>query len=196
MVPRQRRLYYMRRDQPSTTLQNAPPPRTPASRDGSTAGYRSALAVEVRPWSDRTLLDPGRRATVPVAVRQTEAFDPTDEPARYRFGAPAAVEAGYGTRPVVGGVAVDLDDERDDLDDGRDDLVLFFPTDGTGFRGDESEAMLAWDGDPGDHDPGDGDPGNDDSGDSDPGDALVGTDSVTIAKRYRWQRSTRSVASR
>lgn len=185
MVPRQRRLYYMRRDQPSTSLQNAPPPRLPASRDGPADSSRSILAVDVRPWSDRPLLDPGRGATVPVAIRQTEVFDPTTEPACYRFGAPAAVEVGLGTRPVLGGFAVDVDD------DGRDDLVLFFPTDRTGFRGDESEAMLAWDGDHGD-----GAPRNDDAGDDAPGDALVGTDSVTIAKRYRWQRSTRSATSR
>lgn len=102
------------------------------------AHFPSELAIDVKPGSDENAINPNSKGVTPVAVLQTDDFDPTSEDVRYRFGAPDVVRNGGGARPAHGGHVEDVDD------DGRDDLVLHFPTDETGFDGDESEARLEW----------------------------------------------------
>lgn len=126
------------------------------------AHFEETLSIDVKPGSDRNSINPDSRGVIPVAVLQTEAFDPTSEDVRYRFGAPDVVSDGGGARPFHDGWAVDVDD------DGREDLLLFFPTRETGFDGDESEARLVWE----------------ESADGEHGQA--GTDSVTVVGRGSW----------
>lgn len=102
------------------------------------AHFPEGLAVDVRPGSDDNPINPDSRGLVPVAVLATDAFDPTEEDVRYRFGAPDVVADGGGARPARGGHVEDVDG------DGRDDLVLQFPVEDTGFDGDESAARLEW----------------------------------------------------
>lgn len=102
------------------------------------AHFPAGLEIDIKPESEETLINPNSHGVIPVAVLQTDEFDPTNEDVRYRFGAPDVVTEGSGVRPVHGGHIEDVDG------DGRDDLVLHFPTDETGFDGDESEGRLVW----------------------------------------------------
>lgn len=126
------------------------------------AHFEEKLKIDVRPGSDRNPIKPGSHGIVPVAVLQTEDFDPAEEDVRYRFGAPDVVAEGGGARPIRDGVPVDVN--RDD----SDDLVLFFPTDEAGFDGDEESARLVWE----------------ESSEGEHG--LAGTDDVTIVGRDTW----------
>lgn len=126
------------------------------------AHFPEDLEIDVRPASEHNPIEPDSRGIVPVAVHQTDDFDPTEEAIRYRFGAPDVVAEGGGVRPIRDGVPVDVDR------DGSDDLVLFFPTDEAGFDGDEESARLVWEKSPeGTH-------------------GLAGTDDVTIVGRHAW----------
>lgn len=102
------------------------------------AHFPPDLTIDIRPGSEDNPINPDSRGTVPVAVLQTDAFDPTTAAVRYRFGAPDVVADGGGSRPAHGSHVEDVDG------DGRDDLVLHFPTEVTGFDGDESEGRLEW----------------------------------------------------
>lgn len=110
-----------------------------AAFSGSAAAHwEQELDIDVKPGSERNPIDPQSRGVTPVAVLATDAFDPTDEDVRYRFGSPEAVENGGGVNPVCRRV--------EDVDgDGNDDLVLSFRTAEAGFSGDDEEAVLYWD---------------------------------------------------
>jgi len=99
---------------------------------------KPALEVDVKPDSDENTINPKSGGVVPVAVLQTDEFDPTSENVNYRFGAKGVVADGGGSRPLHGGHVEDVDD------DGRQDLVLHFPIEGTGFDGDEERGHLHW----------------------------------------------------
>ncbi|MFB1066563.1 hypothetical protein [Natrinema sp. H-ect4] len=92
--------------------------------------------IEIRPGCDRAPINPDGRGVIPVAVRQTDEFDPTSESVRYRFGAPDVVGDGGGARPINDGHGIDANR------DGRSTLLLFFRADETGFDGDESTGRL------------------------------------------------------
>ncbi|WP_248898247.1 hypothetical protein [Haloplanus halobius] len=131
-----------------------------ASLSGNVAAhFPSDLAIDIKPGSDQNSINPNSKGVIPVAVLQTDEFDPTSEDVRYRFGAPDVVGDGDGARPAHDGHVEDVDG------DGRDDLVLHFPTDKTGFDGDESEGRLEWE--------------RTESGEH----GLSGTDTVTIVGR-------------
>lgn len=123
------------------------------------AHFPAGLEIDVKPDSDENTINPDGRGVTTVAVLQTDNFDPTSEDVRYRFGAPDVVRDGGGARPAHTGHVEDVDG------DDRPDLVLHFPTDETGFDGDESEARLEWE--------------RTESGHH----GLSGTDEVTIAGR-------------
>ncbi|WP_430506312.1 hypothetical protein [Haloparvum sp. PAK95] len=110
----------------------------PAVSGVAAAHFPAGLEVDVKPDSDENAINPRSEGVVPVAVLQTDAFDPTSENVNYRFGAKDVVADGDGARPRHGGHVEDVDD------DGRHDLVLHFPVDGTGFDGDEEEGLLHW----------------------------------------------------
>ncbi|QCS44106.1 hypothetical protein [Natrinema versiforme] len=101
------------------------------------AHFPPELEIEVRPGSDTAPINPDSCGMVPVAVVQTDEFDPTSEAVRYRFGAPDIVADGGGARPVHDTVA-------DVTGDGQEDRLLHFRTDETGFDGDESMGRLEW----------------------------------------------------
>lgn len=99
---------------------------------------KRALDVDINPGNRGSKVNLGEDDTIPVAVLQTDEFDPTTENVNYRFGAQDVVENGGGARPVHDGRATDVDD------DGRCDLVLRFPVADTGFDGNESIGHLHW----------------------------------------------------
>lgn len=99
---------------------------------------KSPLEVEIKPGSDENPINPTSNGVIPVAVLQTDEFDPTTENVNYRFGAPDVVKDGGGARPTHGGHVTDVDG------DGHDDLLLHFPTENTGFDGDADEGHLHW----------------------------------------------------
>ncbi|MBX0296783.1 hypothetical protein [Haloarcula nitratireducens] len=105
---------------------------------GVAAHFPATLEIDIKPGCEENPINPNSHGVIPVAVLQTGEFDPTSEAVRYRFGVPDVVAAGGGARPAHGGHVEDVDG------DGRDDLVLHFPTDETGFDGDESEGRLEW----------------------------------------------------
>lgn len=102
------------------------------------AHFPSSLAVDVRPGTDRAPINPRSNGVIPVAILGTDGFDPASADVRYRFGAPDAVAAGGGARPVHAGHVVDVNG------DGRPDLVLHFSTADAGFDGDETAARVEW----------------------------------------------------
>lgn len=102
------------------------------------AHFPRDLDIDVEPGSEENRVNPRSEGVTRVAVLRNDAFDPTGEDVRYRFGAPDVVAAGDGATPVRHRVA-DVDD------DGWDDLVLQFRTDEAGFDGDEEEVELRWD---------------------------------------------------
>ncbi len=111
---------------------------TAALSGQAAAHFPSELEIDVKPGDEHAVVNPRSKGVTPVAVLATDAFDPTSEAVRYRFGAPDVVRDGGGARPAHGGHVEDVDG------DGREDLVLHVPTDETGFDGDESEARLEW----------------------------------------------------
>ncbi|SFS88243.1 hypothetical protein [Halostagnicola kamekurae] len=122
------------------------------------AHFESGLEIQIQPWCDKNEIEYDDCGVVLVAVEATSSFDPTDEPVRYRFGAPDVVRDGDGARPLNDGFECDV------TGDGTDDLVLKFPVEDTGFDGDESSGRLEWE--------------RDDSGEH----GLSGTDSVTLVE--------------
>lgn len=122
------------------------------------AHFPEDLEIEVKPGSDESPIHPNARGVIPVAVLQTEAFDPTSEGVHYRFGAPDAVADGGGARPARHAV-------EDVNGDGDDDLVLHFSAADAGFDGDEDAAALYWEREQGAHH------------------GLSGTDAITIVGR-------------
>lgn len=118
--------------------------------------FPEKLDIDVKPDSDSNEINLRSRGVVPVAVLQTDDFDPTSEAVRYRFGSPDAVANGDGACPMHEGHVENLDG------DGGDDFILHFPIQDAGFEGDETEAELRWE--------------KDDSGEH----GLAGRDSIQI----------------
>lgn len=110
----------------------------PALSGSVAAHFPEDLEIDIEPESEDNRINADSNGHIPVAVLQTEAFDPTAEDVRYRFGAPDVVSEGGGARPAHDGHVEDVDG------DGDDDLVLHFPTEETGFDGDEEEGRLEW----------------------------------------------------
>ncbi|RBI63024.1 hypothetical protein DMJ13_00235 [halophilic archaeon] len=102
------------------------------------AHFPPKLEIDVEPEDDSNCIASHGRGVVPVAVLQTEEFDPASEDVRYRFGAPDVVSSGGGARPIHDGHVEDVDG------DGSDDLVLHFRTRDAGFGADASNAELRW----------------------------------------------------
>lgn len=102
------------------------------------AHFPASLEIDIKSGSEENPINQNSNGVIPVAVLQTDEFDPMSEDVRYRFGAPDVVAEGGGARPAHDGHVEDVDG------DDRDDLVLHFPTDETGFDGDESEGRLEW----------------------------------------------------
>jgi hypothetical protein len=96
------------------------------------------LNINIKPDSGKNHINLNSEGVVPVAVIQTEFFDPTSKNINYRFGAPDVVEHGKGARPLHDGHAKDVNG------DGKCDLVLHFPMEETGFSGDEKYGHLHW----------------------------------------------------
>lgn len=136
----------------------------PALTGQAAAHFPDELSVDVKPHSDENVVAPKGHGFVPVTVLQTDEFDPTSEPVRYRFGAPDVVGDGGGARPIHDGYPLDVDG------DGREDLLLLFPTRGTGFDSDVGQARIEWEREEG------GEHG------------LSGTDSVTVVGHSGWKR--------
>lgn len=105
--------------------------------DGA-AHFPENLEIDIEPDSDDNRINAEHNGLIPVAVFQTDAFDPTGADVRYRFGAPDVVSDGGGARPAHNGHTEDVDD------DGNEDLVLHFPTEDTGFDSDDEEGRLEW----------------------------------------------------
>ncbi|WP_231186290.1 hypothetical protein [Haladaptatus sp. DYF46] len=110
----------------------------PALSSTAVAHFPQKLDIDVKPDSESNEIDLGSRGVVPVAVLQTDAFDPTSEAVRYRFGAPDAVADGGGACPIHDGHVEDVDG------DGNDDVVLHFSVADAEFDAGEAEAELRW----------------------------------------------------
>lgn len=102
------------------------------------AHFPEDLEIDIKPGSEDNPINFNSNGVIPVAVLQTNEFDPTSADVRYRFGAPDVVAEGGGARPAHSGHVEDVNG------DGRDDIVLHFPADEVGFDGDESEGRLEW----------------------------------------------------
>jgi hypothetical protein len=110
-----------------------------AAISGSAAAhFPEKLDIDIKPGSEKNRIILGSEGVIPVAVLQTEQFDPTNKEVHYRFGAPDVVNSGGGARPVYGGQSVDVND------DGRTDLILHFPAEETGFTDAEETGILVW----------------------------------------------------
>ena len=102
------------------------------------AHFPAELDIDVKPGNDGNPINPRSRGVTTVAVLHNEAFDPTSEDVRYRFGSLDVVADGGGASPVRHRV--------EDVDgDGHDDLVLQFRTSEAGFDHGDDEAELRWD---------------------------------------------------
>lgn len=117
------------------------------------AHFPAELDVDVQPGNEENFVDLDRHESVSVAVFRSEfldsdgerrAFDPTDEPVRYRFGSRSALDDGNGARPAGDGTVETFDERHGDDGETRDALVLEFPVDETGFDGGEETAWLYW----------------------------------------------------
>lgn len=120
------------------------------------SGCFTEVDIDIKPGSDPNAFNPDGKGTVPVAILNTNDFDPaTVDASSVRFGDPEDVDNGGGASVAHDGHAEDVDD------DGDDDLVIHFPTEDTGFEGDESEGKL--------------------EGQTNGGNTIVGTQSVKLA---------------
>ncbi|MFB6236407.1 MAG: hypothetical protein ABEH81_08605 [Halopenitus sp.] len=104
------------------------------------------LDIEVKPGNggQQDPINPNSKGVIPVAVLQTEAFDPTERKVDYRFDAAEKVGCDS-AEPVHGGHVEDVDD------DGDDDLVLHFDAEETNFAHGDEKAELLWVESEGDH---------------------------------------------
>lgn len=102
------------------------------------------VGIDVKPCSDPNAINPRSKGVVPVAIEHTDDFDPNDPASgvdvdSLRFGAPEVVDAGGGAEPAHDG---HVEDVVPCEGDGDDDLVVHFPTEDTGFDGDEDDGRL------------------------------------------------------
>lgn len=99
------------------------------------------LEVDIKPCSDPNAINPDANGVIPVGIKQTDLFNPVErlDVSTLRFGAPDVVEGGGGASPAHGG---HVEDVVPCEGDGMDDLVVHFPTEDTGFDGDEDIGRL------------------------------------------------------
>lgn len=64
------------------------------------AHFPAGLELDIKPGSEDNPINTNNHGVIPVAVLQTDEFDPTGADVRYRFGAPDVVSAGDGARPA------------------------------------------------------------------------------------------------
>lgn len=102
----------------------------------ASAHFPEGLKIDIKPGSDDNPINPRSPGLISVAVLQSDEFEPPSEEDPYHFGAPDVVSAGGGAQPDHEGHVEDVNG------DGRYDLVLHFPTEATGFKGDESVGRL------------------------------------------------------
>jgi len=121
------------------------------------AHFPVEIAIEIQPENAENFIDLSDHETVTVAVKQSEVinsdgdsetFDPTDRPVRYRFGSRLALEDGEGARPVDDG---EIREAENDSADDHSSLVLTFPVDEMGLDGGEETAWLYWERDDSGH---------------------------------------------
>ncbi|WP_191906099.1 MULTISPECIES: hypothetical protein [unclassified Haloarcula] len=114
------------------------------------AHFPVEIAIDIQPENAENFIDLSEHDTITVAVEQSafvnsdgdsETFDPTERPVRYRFGSRLALENGEGARPVDDG---EIRDPDDDAEDGKASVVLTFPVDEMGFDGGEETGWLYW----------------------------------------------------
>lgn len=103
-----------------------------------------ATTIDIKPCSDPNAFNPDAKGVVPVGIKHTTDFDPNDPDSgagvdSLRFGAPDVVKNGGGAKPEHDG---HVEDVVPCDGDGRDDLVVHFPTEDTGFDGDEDMGRL------------------------------------------------------
>lgn len=119
------------------------------------AHFPVGLDIDVQPENADNFVDIANHESVSVAVHPTEflngdgereAFSPTDEPVRYRFGSQFALRDGAGARPAGDGEVIEVEDGHGDA---HEALVLAFPVEETGFDGGEESAWLYWERDDG-----------------------------------------------
>lgn len=110
----------------------------PVFTGNAAAHMPEKLTIDIKPKSGKNRIVLGRSKTITVAVIQTDRFNPTSKPIRYRFGAPEVVASGGGARPTGSPQLKDING------DGKMDLVLEFPLAETGFDGDEKKGKLIW----------------------------------------------------
>lgn len=122
----------------------------PGLSEVAAAHFPLRLEIDVQPGNEENFIDLDAHESVPVAVHRTEflnsdaereAFDPTGEAVRYRFGSRFALDDGEGARPTDDGEISEVDDGNGDS---REALVLNFPVAETGFDGGEETAWLYW----------------------------------------------------
>lgn len=109
--------------------------------------FPETLEIEVKPGNGNQTdpINTSSKGVIPVAVLQTETFDPTERQVSYRFDAAGKVGCDS-AEPVHGGHVEDVND------DGDDDLVLHFDAEETNFEHGDTEAELLWVESKGDHD--------------------------------------------
>jgi hypothetical protein len=115
--------------------------------------------LDIKPCSDPNAINPDSGGVIPVAIPHGELFDPVKhvDVNSLRFGAPDVVDGGDGAGAAHNGHTEDVVPCEGD---GRDDLVVHFPTEDTGFDGDETHGKLV--------------------GETTDGTPIVGTDSVKL----------------
>lgn len=119
--------------------------------------------IDIKPGSDPNTINIDSNGTIPVAITGGDhPIDPVSDidVDTLRFGDPdefRSETAGFGAAPAHDGHVEDVND------DGQDDLVVHFPTQDTGFEGDEERGQLA--------------------GELHDGDAIFGSDSVRLIGR-------------
>lgn len=123
------------------------------------------VEIDIKHCSDPNAINPDAKGVIPVGIKHTPGFDPnhTDtgvDVGSLRFGAPDVVAGGDGAAPAHGG---HVEDVVPCEGDGDDDLVVHFPTEDTGFDGDEDVGRL--------------------EGETNNGKPLFGEDSVKIVGR-------------
>lgn len=99
------------------------------------------VEIDIKPCSDPNAIEPDTEGVIPVGIKHTGEFDPVGrvDVSTLRFGASDLVENGGGAATIHGG---HVEDVVPCEGDGKDDLVVHFPTENTGFDGDEDTGRL------------------------------------------------------
>lgn len=97
-----------------------------------------AVDIDIKPDDDPDAINPKSKGEIPVAIHNTESFNPVTRVNvnSLRFGDPENVRDGGGASPSHGGHVEDV------TGNGEGDLLLHFPTRETEFDGDEDSGRL------------------------------------------------------